>query len=77
MLLEIGRVNFQRESGKPFILKYVMHVPGLKKNLVSVAMLEDLGFDVVFSEGKVFLHHKATGQVKKIGVHVNNSTKLM
>jgi hypothetical protein len=44
----IGTITFQRELGKPFQLKYVMHVPGLKKNLVSVAMLEDRGYDVVF-----------------------------
>ena len=35
----IGTVIFQIQSGKPFILKYFMHVPGLKKNLVSFAML--------------------------------------
>ena len=29
-----------REFGKPFILKDVMHVPGLKKNLISVDMLK-------------------------------------
>ena len=52
-----------------------MHVLGLKKNLVSVAMLEDLGYDLVFSEGKVFLRHRATGQVNKIGVHVKNLYK--
>ena len=52
--------------------KYFMHVPGLKKNLVSVSMLEDLGYDVVFSEGKVFLRNKATTQVKRIGVSVKN-----
>jgi hypothetical protein len=32
-----------------------MHVPGLKKNLVLVAMLEDIGYDVVFSGGKSYL----------------------
>ena len=47
-----------------------MHVPGLKKNFVSVVVLEDLGYYVVFSEGKAFLRHKATGKVKKIGVCV-------
>ena len=45
----IGTITFQRQSGKPFQLKYAMHVPGLKKNLVSVAMLEDRGYDVFFS----------------------------
>ena len=52
---EIGNITFERELGKPFMLKYVMHVPGLKMNLVSVAMLEDKGYDVAFSEGKDFL----------------------
>jgi hypothetical protein len=68
----IGAITFHRESGKPFQLKNVMHVPGLKKNLVSVAMLEDRGYDVVFSSGKAYLRHKATGQVKKIGIRVKN-----
>ena len=39
--IRIGTIIFQRDSGKPFLLKDVMHVPGLKKNLVPVAMLED------------------------------------
>ena len=34
----IGTITFERESSKPFMLKYVMHVPGLKKNLVLVTM---------------------------------------
>jgi hypothetical protein len=37
----IVTITFQRESGNPFQLKDVMHVPGLKKNFVPVAMLED------------------------------------
>ena len=57
---KIGTVAFQRKLGKPFFLKDVMHIPGLTKNLVLVAMLEDKGYDVVFSEGKAFLRHKAT-----------------
>ena len=56
---EIGTITFQRESGKPLILKYVMHVPSLNKNLVFVVVLEYHGYDVIFSEGKAFLHHKA------------------
>jgi hypothetical protein len=68
----IGTITFQRELGKPFQLKNVMHVPGLKKNLVSIAMLEDISYDVVFSSGKTYLRHKAMGQVKKIGIQVKN-----
>ena len=54
-VIGIGTITFERESGNPLFLKDVMHVLGLKKNLVSVAMLEDKGYDVVFSEGKAFL----------------------
>ena len=51
----IGTVTFQRQSSKAFLLEDVMHVPSLKKNLVSVAMLGNRGYKVVFSEGKAFL----------------------
>ena len=72
----IGTVTFDRESGKPFMLKDVMHVPGLKNNLVSVAMLEDIGYDVVFSDEKYFLRHKTTGKTKKLWIRVKNIYKL-
>jgi hypothetical protein len=68
----IGTITFQRESGKPFQLKNFMYIPGLKKSLVSVTMLEDRGYDVVFSGGKAFLRHKTMGQVNRIGIRVNN-----
>ena len=57
----IGIFTFQRDSGTPLTLKYVICVPSLKNNLVSDSMLEDHGYDVIFSKGKVFLHHKDTG----------------
>ena len=54
----------------------VMYVPGLKNNLVSVAMLEDKRYNVVFSKGKAFLRHIAMGQTKRIGIQVKNLYKL-
>jgi hypothetical protein len=54
----IGTIAFHRESGKPFQLKDFVHVPGVKKNLVSVAMLEDRGYDVVFNDGKLSCYIK-------------------
>ena len=72
----IGTITFERESGKTFMLKDVMHVPGLNNNLVSVTMLEDRDYDVVFSDGKAFLRHKTTGQAKRIGIRVKNLYKL-
>ena len=44
----------------------------LKKNPVSVAVLEDSGYEVMFRKGKVILKHIATVQVKQIGSRVNN-----
>ena len=68
----VGTVTFQREHGAPLTLTYVMYVPGLKKNLISVTMLEDKGYDVVFSKGKVFLRHITMRQVKQISSRVKN-----
>lgn len=66
----IGTIAFKRESGSPLHLKYFTFVPGLKKNLIFFAVLEDHGYDVIFSKGKTFLKHVATGKVKHIGVTV-------
>ena len=72
----IGTISFEREFGKPFGLKKVMHVTGLKNNVISVAMLEDKGYDVVFSEGKAFLRSKATGETWRIGFRIKNLHQL-
>jgi len=63
----VGTVVFQREHGARITLTDVKYVSGLRKNLVSIAILEDKGYDVVFSKGKVFLRHITTRQVKQIG----------
>lgn len=52
---DIDTIMFQRESGSPLTLKYVMHFPGLKNNLVLVSMLEECGYDVIFSKRNNFL----------------------
>eukprot|EP00253_Pinus_taeda_P027346 PITA_27346 len=71
-----GTVVFQREHGAPLTLTDVKYVPSLKKNIVFVAMLEDKGYDVVFSKGKVFLRHIGIGQTKRIGIRVKNLYNL-
>ena len=68
----VDMVTFQREHGARLILTDVKYVPGLKRNLVSITMLEDRGYDVVFGKGKVFLRHIITRQVKQIGSRVKN-----
>lgn len=51
-------------------------VPRLEKNLISIALLEDRGYDVTFNKGKAFLKHVATRKVKHVGVRVKNIYKL-
>ena len=57
-------MTFKREFVSLLHLNNVMYVPGLKKNLVLVATIEDKGYDVVFNKGKGYLKHYALGQVK-------------
>lgn len=75
-VIDIGTVTFQRESNYPLTLKYVMYFPSLEKNLASVSMLEDRGYDVIFSKEKAFLCHIASGKVKRIEFWVKNLYKL-
>eukprot|EP00253_Pinus_taeda_P021015 PITA_21015 len=63
----VGTMVFQREHGAHITLTDVKYVSGLRKNLVSIAMLEDKGYDVVFKMGKVLLRHVIMRQVKQIG----------
>eukprot|EP00253_Pinus_taeda_P027414 PITA_27414 len=73
----VGAVAFQREHGAPLTLTNVMYVPGLKKNLVLITMLEDKCYDVIFSKRKgVPKTHIATGQTKRIGIQMKNLYKL-
>jgi len=60
-VIGLDMITFQREHGAPLTLKNFIYVPGLKKNLVSIAMLEDRGYDLIFSKGKEFLPHIAIG----------------
>ena len=53
-----GSVKFQLKCGSMLHLEEVLYVPGLKKNLISVAVLESKGYRVLFMEGKAFLWAK-------------------
>ena len=47
---DIGKITFQREYGSPLILANVLYVPGLRKNLVFVAVLEEHSYEVMFKK---------------------------
>jgi hypothetical protein len=46
-----GTVSFQRESLTPMLLREVLYVSGLKKNLVSVFSIEERDYEVLFCDG--------------------------
>eukprot|EP00253_Pinus_taeda_P028137 PITA_28137 len=61
---DISIVTLQRESRSLLKFTDVMYAPGLKKDLFSVTILEECGYNVTFIKGKVFLRHITTGQVQ-------------
>ena len=74
-----GTVRFERESMQPMYLRDVLYVPGLKKNLVSVSMIEDRGFGVYVLDGKVHIFSKSAGPSvsRVIGVRCGKLYKLL
>jgi hypothetical protein len=50
-----GTILFQLESEGSFDAQDVLYVPGLKKNLLLVHAMEDMGFSLTFQRWKVFI----------------------
>ena len=50
------RVSFHFESGDSFDTQNVLYVPGLKKILLSVSIMEERGFVITFKKRKVTIH---------------------
>jgi hypothetical protein len=59
------------ESGAKLHIDEVLYVPGLKKNLLSVATLEDKGYWVIFKDKKALLWAKGShlSTTEPIGTH--------
>ena len=51
----VGSNSFQLNLGDTLQMEEILYVPGLKKNLLSVSILEDKGFCVIFMENQVYL----------------------
>ena len=77
----VGRetITFQRESMSPMTLRDVLFVPGMKKNLISVSMIEDKGLGVYFLDVHVCVFPKTTGPSASytIGVRCGKLYKLL
>jgi hypothetical protein len=53
-----GSTSFQLQTGNVFHIDEILYVPGLKKNLISVAVLESKGYLVAFFKGKTLVAFK-------------------
>ena len=51
----VGEASYKLDSIKPMKMKYVLYVPGLKKNLISILALEERGYRVAFVDGEVLM----------------------
>ena len=52
---EARATSFQLDSSKTLRMRDVLLVPGMTSNLIVVSALEDEGYDVIFSRGRVFI----------------------
>jgi hypothetical protein len=50
-----GSTSFQLQSRNVFHIDEIIYVPGLKKNLISVVVLERKGYTIAFTKGKVLM----------------------
>ena len=60
--------SFQLKSGKTFKMKDVLHILGMTSNLVAVSTLEDEGYDVTFSRGRVYIQRYVNSERIGIGI---------
>jgi hypothetical protein len=75
----VGTSSFKLDSDIPLQLSEVLYVPGMKRNLVSVSVVEDKGYKVTFCEGKVLAWHKNSHMdySRVIGVRENGLDRLI
>ena len=73
-----GTMQFQVESGGSFDAQEVLYVPSLKKNLLSISVMEDKGYEVNFQRGKVFIRPMGASPdtALRIGVWDGNLYRL-
>ena len=74
----IGSTALQLDSGMLINIGEILYVPSLKKNVISMTVLEDKGFLVTFSKGKVLICPKgrSISSTIVIGVHEGDLYKV-
>ena len=64
----VGATSFQLDSGKTLRMRDVLLVPRMTRNLVAVLALEDEGYDVIFSRGRVLIQKYGNSEQIVIGI---------
>ena len=74
----VGSTSLQLDSGTIIHIEEILYVPRLKKNLLSVAVWENKGYTVAFSNGKALMWPKDGNMSLAIviGVHEGNIYKV-
>ena len=54
----VGSTNIQLDSGTLINVEETLYGPSLKNNVISVTVLEDKGYSITFSKGKVLIWSK-------------------
>ena len=67
----VGSTSFLLDSSTILHINDILYVSGLKRNLLSVGVLEDKGYEVIFKQGKTYLwdKDKDLDSIEVIGVH--------
>jgi hypothetical protein len=75
----VGSSSFKLDSNIPLQLSEVLYVHGMKRNLVYVSALDDKGYKVIFSKGKVMAWHKNSrmDSARVTGVRENSLYRLI
>jgi hypothetical protein len=73
-----GNIQYQLESGGSFDAQEVLYVPGLKKNLLSISVMEDKDYKENFRRGHVFIRPEGANPdtAMRIGVWDENLYRL-
>jgi hypothetical protein len=55
----------------------VLYVPELKKNLLSISVMEDRGFIIMFKKGKVLIHLEGASPDTTVSIGVREGKLYM
>ena len=74
----MGEASYKLDFGKSMKIKYVLYVPGLNNNLLSISALDKRGFRVSFIDGKVLMWSKGKtiDDAVEIGIEEGGLYKL-